>query len=268
MATMGQSDLQLYEKMNVRCDCLIANQNGTWDYQEEETPFGTVRMISSATKGVGINRNLALSNARGDILLLADDDVRYYDDTFTAVEEAFARLPDADVIAFGMDMTRKGKLSARRSEPCKRRNLWNSMRFGACRLAIRRSAVLKYGLSFSELFGGGCRYSCGEDTLFLQDCFRKKMKVYSHCHVLGTCARDESSWFSGYGEKYFFDKGAMLACGFKRTKHLIKWYYIWKFSKKTELPLRTVIQCTNEGIKAFREIKSFEEAMEERGMCL
>lgn len=265
MATMGQEDLQLQEKMNLQCNCLIANQNGAWGYQEKETPYGTVRMISSATKGVGINRNLALSNAKGDILLFADDDVRYYDGTLDAVEKAFRELPEADVIAFGMDMTRNGELSARRKEPCKRRHLWNAMRFGACRLAVRRSAVRKYNLSFTELFGGGCIYSCGEDTLFLRECFRKKVKVYSHSYVLGTCERDSSSWFTGYTDKFFFDYGALLMCAFPKGKHLIKWYFARKLSKKTGVAATKIISLMNEGIKAFSSLTPYGVKRKERG---
>jgi len=263
VATVGQKDLQLYEKMNVKCDCLIANQNGIWDYQEKKTATGTVRMISSDTKGVGINRNIGLSNAAGDILLLSDDDVRYYEGTFAAVQKAFEELPDADVIAFGMDMTRNGALSARSVDPCKRRHLWNAMRFGACRLAIRRSAIQKYCLSFSELFGGGCQYSCGEDTLFLRECFRKKMKVYSHSHILGTCERDVSSWFNGYTDKYFFDYGALLMCAFPRGKHFVKWYFAKKLKKKSGVAVGKIISLMNEGIKAFPALAPYSANRED-----
>jgi len=257
VATMGQSDFRLYEKMNLQCDCLIANQNGVWEYQEKETRFGKVRMISSDTRGVGINRNIALSNARGDILLFADDDIEYYDGTFDKIEEAFKELPDADVIAFGMDMTRGGKLSARRQETCKRRHLWNSMRYGACRIAIRRSSVLKHNLSFSEIFGGGCMYSCGEDTIFLRECFRKRMKVYSYNHVLGACARDNSSWFAGYSEKFFFDYGVLLSCAFPMGKHLVKWYFAERLRKRSGIALMRIVCTMNEGIKAFLSLNTY-----------
>lgn len=261
VATMGQKDFSLYDKMNLRCDCLIANQCGRWDYREQTTTTAKVRMISSDTVGVGINRNLALSNAKGDILLLADDDIVYYDGTLDAVAEAFVRFPDADVIAFGMDMTRKGELSARRLEPCKRRALWNSMRYGACRIAVRRSAVRKHSLSFSELFGGGCMYGSGEDTIFLRECFRKGLKVYSHSYVLGTCARDHSSWFKEYNAKFFYDHGAMLACAFPAGKQLIKWYFAWKLKKKTGVPLGKIIGWMKEGIRGFASLRPFEEPM-------
>ncbi len=259
VATMKQTDMSLRDRMNIRCDCLIANQNGTWGYQEEQTPTGITRMISTGTKGVGINRNLALSNARGDILLLADDDVCYYDGSLQAVEEAFKQFPDADVIAFGMDMVRNGQISAHRHEVCKRRRLWNSMRYGACRIAVRRSAVLRHALSFSELFGGGCPYGNGEDTIFLRECFRKKLKVYSHSYVLGTCIRDVSSWFTGYQDRYFFDYGALLMCAFPKAKHIVKWHFARKFKNKSSYPIMRIIKLMNAGIKGFPLLTVYSE---------
>ena len=52
-------------------------------------------MITTTTHGVGINRNLALFYATGDILLLADDDMVYADGYPEMVRKAFADWPDA-----------------------------------------------------------------------------------------------------------------------------------------------------------------------------
>ena len=258
VATMKREDCSLAEKMNIETNAVLANQCDRWGYDEADS--GRVRMISTATRGVGINRNMALQLSKADILLFADDDVTYYDGALQGVIEAFEQLPDADVILFGMDMTRDGEVYEQRRAPIRRARVWNSMKYGTYRIAVRRQAVRKHNIWFSTLFGGGCQYGCGEDSIFLCDCFRAGLKVYSHSHVLGTCAKDTSSWFSGYNEKYFYDRGAMLACAFKKTKHIIKWYYILKFSRKTDLPLRVVIEETNKGIRGFKTLECFENS--------
>ena len=260
VATMQQTDFSLVEKMNLRQNAVIANQCGKWSHAQQQTEFGMVRMLSSDTKGVGINRNLALQAAQGDILLFADDDMTYYEGELQGVIDAFKELPDADVILFGVDMTRNGQVYERRRCRVRRARLWNSMKYGTYRIAVRNQAIKKNNIWFSTLFGGGCQYGCGEDSIFLCDCFRAGLKVYSHCYVLGACAKDSSSWFSGFNKKYFFDRGAMLSCAFPKSKHLIKWYFIWKFSKKTELALITVIKQMNDGIRAYRDLRGFEEA--------
>ena len=248
---MNQTDGGLIEKMNLQADGIIANQCGRWEHQVFTTENGTVSMVSTDTVGVGVNRNLAISLASGDILLFADDDVCYYDGALQGVVEAFEQLPDADVIFFGLDMTRNGEVYEKRRDKIKRLRLWNSLRYGAARMAVRRSAITEKRLCFSTLFGGGCLYCSGEDTIFIADSLRAGLRLYAHELALGTCAKDRSSWFDGFNEKYFYDRGAMLACAFPRLKHLIKWHYILKFAKK-KLPVKMVIKCINAGIRGFK----------------
>ena len=64
-------------------------------------------------------------------------------------------------------------------------------------------------LSFSLLFGGGARYSNGEDSLFIRDCIKKGMKVYKTPVTIGREQERESTWFSGYHKKFFFDRGVL-----------------------------------------------------------
>lgn len=257
MAAMGQTDCSLADKMNIQTNAVIANQCGQWGYHESAD--GRVRMICTDTKGVGINRNLALQLAQGEILLFADDDLTYYDPTLQGVIHAFRELPEADVIFFCLDYTRDGEIFDRRRHKTKRLRTWNSLRYGAARMAIRRSALEKARLSFSPLFGGGCRYSSGEDTLLILDCLRAGLRLYSHSYVLGKCAKDSSSWFTGYNEKYFYDRGAMLACGFPRLKGVLKWHYARKLSKKADVPVRQAAAWIQQGMTGYSGLQSYAQ---------
>lgn len=257
VATMGQRDCSLAEKMNLKTRVVLANQCGRWDYEEADQ--GRVKMLSTDTVGVGINRNFTLQLATADILLFADDDITYYDSDLTPVLDAFRQFPKADVIFFGIDMTREGKVFDKRRNKARRVHLWNALRYGAARMAIRREAVVKNRLAFTTLFGGGCRYGSGEDTILIRDCFRAGLKVYSHDYVLGACAKDSSSWFTGYHDKYFYDWGAIIACAFPRAKHLMKWYFTFKFRKKTKVPVKTIRKQINRGIRGFAGLQSYSQ---------
>ena len=251
VATMKRDDLSLADEMKITKAAVIANQCGRWDFEEKETEGGRVKMISTRTRGVGINRNLAIQLSGAQILLFADDDIVYYDGALQAVEDAFEELPDADVIFFAIDMTRNGKVFDPRRHHTRRLHIWNSLKYGACRMAVRRDAIMKKRLSFSQYFGGGAIYSHGEDSIFICDCLRAGLKVYSHKSVLGACAKDSSTWFSGFDEKYFFDQGAMLACAFPLAKHFVKWYFIMKLKKRSGRPMGVIMKHMNEGIRAF-----------------
>lgn len=259
VATMHQENLSIAERMNIKQNVIIANQCNTWQYDELQRDYGTVQMISSATTGVGRNRNLALQLAQADILLFADDDVSYYDGTLQGVIDAFDELPDADVIFFGLDITNKGVVKAHHQDKKKRLHFWNSLKYGAPRMAVRRAAITESRITFSHLFGGGSLYGSGEDSLFILDCFRSGLNVYAHPYVLGTCAEDSSSWFTGYNEKYIFDIGAFVAAAFPNAKHFMKFYYIKKIYKKTNIPLRSILSYMNMGIAAYRQQCTFSK---------
>ncbi len=235
VATMHQNDFSLVHQMNIRCDAILANQAECENRQVQNFTFGKVTMITTAQRGVGRNRNTALDSATSDILLFADDDVIYQNDMPMAVTEAFQSNPDADVIIFSMDYTRNGQLIEQRHLQKHRMHLYNSLRFGAVSIAVRRSSMEKAGIRFNENFGGGCKYSSGEDSLFLRDCYRNRLHVYSHDYVLGRCARDSSSWFTGYNKKYFFDKGVLMGCLFPRFSYLMTLYFAIRFKRKTEI---------------------------------
>lgn len=258
VATMKQQDLSLAERMNLRADAIIANQHDKSETVEALTEYGKIKMITTPTRGVGLNRNIALTAADADILLFADDDIIYYDNALEEVKRAFSALPDADIIFFGLDMTRDGKIYERRRHPIKRLHLYNSMRFGGARIAIRRDALMRARLSFSRLFGGGCIYGSGEDSLFIRDCFRAGLRVYSHSVVLGKCAKDSSTWFEGFNEKYIFDKGAWMACAFPRGKHLLKWHFIRRIAKRAGLSLGQTAKIFNRGMKAYKTLATYQ----------
>lgn len=258
VATVDQQDISLAERMHLDRNALIANQCGSWDYSQ--TLDGRVRMISTDTRGVGVNRNLALQMAKADILLFADDDIAYYDGALDAVEKAFEQLPKADVIFFGIDMTRNGEVFDKRRNRVKRLHLWNSLKYGACRMAVRREAIAQKRIGFSTLFGGGCIYGSGEDTVFIRDCFRAGLKVYAHDAVLGACAKDSSTWFNGYTDKYFFDRGALLACAFPRLKGFMKWYFAIKLAKKSGVFLGRINLQMRKGMRAFSTLTPYDAA--------
>lgn len=259
VATMHQTDWSLAQKMNIRCDAVLANQADRNEIQVRED----LTMITTTTRGVGLNRNIALLAADAEILLFSDDDVVYYDDMPQAVCDAFRENPKADVLIFGMDITRNGKVTERRHLSNKRLHVWNSMRFGTCRIAIRRSRAVQYLLTFNQNFGGGCPFSSGEDSLFLKACFDAGLKVYSHEYVLGTCAKDTSTWFVGHNEKYFYDKGVLMRHLFPKCPRLMALYFGIRFKRQTEIGALRRVRLMLAGVRGGKNMVRYKDAYEE-----
>lgn len=207
---MHQIDFSKYHAMNLHdCDVVFANQADAFSYHEMMVGTNSVKMLTTATIGVGKNRNLALAMASDEILLFADDDLQYESDMVKIVKQAFHRFPDAEMIVFGIKYKKDGKEFKCRIPKTGKLPFFKALRYGTCAFAIRRCSVLKHNLHFTELFGGGCVYSYGEDTDFIVQCFRKHIKIYSYGEVIATTSKDSSTCFTGYGRKYFFDKGAL-----------------------------------------------------------
>ena len=208
--TMHQNDFSKYYEMNIHgCDVLFTNQADQFSYQELIVGHNSLKMLTTATVGVGKNRNFALELSSGEILLFADDDLIYEPDMSKIVRKAFEEFADADMIVFGTKYTADGKVYKYRKPKTGKLSFFKSLRYGTYAIAVRRKSVLMHNIHFSELFGGGCIYSYGEDTDFIIQCFRKHLKIYAYGEVIASTSKNASTCFSGYGEKFYFDRGAL-----------------------------------------------------------
>ena len=77
---------------------LIVNQ--TEEKKLLVSDFPSIRVINSFEKGLSKSRNLALKNAIGKIVLIADDDVVYKKDFDTKIVQAHNRYNNKAAISF------------------------------------------------------------------------------------------------------------------------------------------------------------------------
>lgn len=251
IAAMNQRDASLYQAMNLRTDAIIANQSDGWDCRNYQFEHGKCTLVTTPERGVGRNRNQALLKSSADILLLADDDLVFFEDYPATVAKAFKEMPEADLIIFALASSPDARDLAAPVSRVKRVRIFNFMRYGAPGVAVRRASLLKANLWFSLLFGGGAPYSHGEDTLFLREALRKSLKIYAYPQAIATVNTSNSSWFTGYHEKYFFDKGALLANIYPLARYLYIPYFALKFRSRSPIGLFSIVRNMTRGIKAF-----------------
>jgi len=257
VATMSQKDLSKYNEMNIQTDAVFANQDDRYDYLEEVINGNTVKMITTAQRGLGKNRNIALSHAKADILMLADDDLVYMDGYRENVLNAFSEIKDADIIIFNYDTNSERK--PRKNKTIKRVRLWNFTKYGTCRIVIKRKAIMKCNINFALLFGSGSLYNSGEDSLFLRECLKKGLKIYTHPYKTSDVDTRTSTWFKGFDEEYFFNKGAWLAAAFPILKYLGALFFTFKIKKRTDFCYKKIIKLLFLGIKGYEDIVSYKE---------
>jgi hypothetical protein len=199
--------------MNIQTNAVVGNQYDRNEITEFEYRDHRIKWMSFNERGVGLNRNNTLMRANADIVMFADDDMVFVDNYETIVKEAFEKIPQADVIIF--DLIYSGKVR-RPITKIKRLSAKACMRFGTARISAKLNSLKIYGISFNLLFGGGSPFSCGEDSLFLMDCIRKKLKIYSYPVVIAKMRDRDSTWFKGHNDKFFFDKGILFSLLFPR----------------------------------------------------
>lgn len=254
VAAMNQKDFSLIERMNIKTDVVIANQCGRGTVEERIIDGHRVVMISTPTRGVGKNRNFGLAFAEGDILLLADEDVTYCDEMPHILEEAFRHYRNADLIVFGFQFSKNGLVYSTRIPKNGRLPFHKALKYGTYAIAVRRKSILKKSILFSELFGGGCIFSHGEDSDFIIKCYLRGLKVYGYGEVIGCTAKDVSTCFEGYGEKYFYDTGALAKHSFGILAFPYMLYMAYRTQKLASIQFRKKISLMKHGYDSFEDL--------------
>lgn len=207
VAAINKDEIKLSNEMNINSDAIIANQGSAFGYVRYKHRGYDVEAYSFAEKGVGLNRNTALMRASADIVLFSDDDIVYEDDYRDKVLKEFEKNPKADMILFNVNVSPERKTYE--ITDYGRVRWYNCGRYPTYSMAVRLNRIRENNISFSLLFGGGAKYSNGEDSLFIRDCLKKGLKVYKAPVQIGTERETPSTWFEGYTEKFFYDRGVL-----------------------------------------------------------
>ncbi len=254
VSTMHQTDHSLLQKMNIRTDAIVINQCDRNEIEEFDYNGHQIQWLSLKERGVGLSRNSALARATADILLFADDDVIYDDQYSERVLNFFEKNPSVGLAVFHLE-----SLNADRPEHTIGKNhrlrWYNCLRYGACRIAVRRECLVHNNVWFSLLFGGGAIYQAGEDNLFITNCIQKGIRCMACKERIGVVKQETSTWFKGYNEKYYGDRGALFAALYGRLGYLI--LFLFETKKRHSAPgfgLRKRLQLGYAGIKQYLSI--------------
>ena len=207
VAAMNQNDHSLLDKMNIQSDVIVRNQCNYNSIEKFDYNGHSATYLNFAERGVGLNRNNALMRATGDICLFADDDMVYVDNYCDIILDAFKQFPDADVIIFNLAEEIPTRYVIKNVEKI---GYLNYLRYGTARVAFKLKSVRENGIYFNQCFGGGTEHCHGEDNIFLADCLKAKLKIYAVPKTIAKLTEErESTWNSGYDEKYLIDQGCL-----------------------------------------------------------
>lgn len=233
VATMSLTDIiGLCDKMHIASDALIINQSDCVKYECLFYHGYKIECYTFAERGLSRSRNNALLRCTGEILCIADDDMVYTDTYREDIINEFQKHPEADALVFNvtaLNDERSGKPIEKYARVGKR----ESREYGSVHIAIRKRALIGKNVYFNTLFGSGATYSCGEDTLFLKELIEKDLKLYKTPIRIASVDMSDSTWFKGYNEKYFKDKGALIEAAYPRCSYLLAILQSVRNSKKS-----------------------------------
>ncbi|MFI3236932.1 MAG: glycosyltransferase family A protein [Lachnospiraceae bacterium] len=241
---------KLIQKMNLQSAAIIVNQCDRYGVEQ----IGNICTFHMDERGVGLSRNHALMRASKEIILFGDEDIEYVDGYEQLVIQEFEKYPKADGLLFEVDVDASRRTY--HNDTFGRVGLLTCGRYPAYSMAFRTKKLRKAGTSFSLLFGGGAKYSNGEDSLFLRDCIKKGMKLYKTPVRLGVEVPRPSTWFTGYHEKFFVDRGVLFHFLYGNLAPV--WAFRFAFFKRSEMcqdiPWKKAFAFILKGIKEGKNI--------------
>lgn len=254
ISAMHADPAALVRRMRIDSDAILIDQTDRFAY--EELPCGDycIKCYHMNERGVGLSRNNALLRADGDLCLFSDEDIVYEDGYRERVLAAFAQYPQADLLLFNIDVCPERRTY--HIERFGRVHQYNCGRYPTYSIAARTGRLHAAGVTFSLLFGGGARYSNGEDSLFLRDCLARGLRIYRIPVTLGREeAEGRSTWFSGYHEKFFRDRGVLYHFLYGPLARPLAWRFLLAHRGQMcrEIPVRQAYRLMCGGIREAKE---------------
>lgn len=148
----------------------LQQPNGKVSIPQKITNRQDFRIIPSATRGIAVNRNLALFGADAPIAMITDDDVVYTEEDYLTVIQLFEERPTTLAIS-----TRYRSANYPKTYPDKEFD-WREDRrhyhLTAFELAVRPQ-LIREKIRFNEHFGFHTDFLGGEDDIFYYEAIRR-----------------------------------------------------------------------------------------------
>ena len=225
LSTMNQKDHSILKKARIQSDAIVINQAHAFKKEHLKYMDHNIQFLTFDEHGVGLSRNNALIRSDADIIVFGDEDIEYVDQYESIILDEFKNNPKADMIVFNVpsrNPERATYMIPRKS----RVRLFNSLRYGAVKMAVRTDKLKQKNIYFSLLFGGGAIYSSGEDSIFIYSVLRSGLRVYACPSIIGYVSQQDSTWFKGYSDKYFRDKGVLYGYLSPKFAYLLGIQYV------------------------------------------
>ncbi len=260
ISTMNQDSLDFLVPMfpflhfsNFRI--LIINQTQVGKKLESE--YTNIRVVNSFEKGLSKSRNLALENAVGKILLIADDDVICQEGFSTKIINAYNQFPDAAAINFCAIKSDESLMKEYPKHSKTNLNAFDIFNTSSIEMTLNMAVLDKTGIHFDEKFGLGGMFEMGEEAIFLFDLKSKKQQLVFEPEVIVQHLELTSSSKKSIEEKYYI-QGALYTRIFK--SNYIYWIFVKLFFDLKQRKIRfgelkSALKSSKKGHQKFEKLQ-------------
>lgn len=235
---------------------LIINQTQT--EKELISIYSNIRVINSSEKGLSKSRNLALANAVGKILVIADDDVVYQQGFIAKIVKAYNQFPEAAAINF-CAVKSDGSLMKKYPDHSKTNlNAFDIFNTSSIEMTLNRSLLDKTKIRFDENFGLGGVFEMGEEAIFLFDLKNEKQQLVFEPEIIVKHREPTSSNKKNITEKYYI-QGALCTRIFKSNYIywiFVKFFFDLKQHKLRFAELKSVLKSSKQGHQKFEKLQN------------
>lgn len=226
LSCMHEKGNEIIDTSNIKSSAVIVNQcNDEKEYVVNRNGSNIV-WIDSTERGLSRSRNMAILKSNADICLIADNDEFFDDDLEIKVLEAYNNLSDADVIIFRL--SNKGTKLKNNIYKLKRLEM---LRVCSLQISFKRQRILEKNIRFDIKLGAGTGNGAGEENKFLLDCYDAGLKIYYYPVNIASMRENESTWFNGFNEEFFYKRGIVTRyiLGFWLSLLYAIYYLLFKY---------------------------------------
>lgn len=202
LSCMNLNGEDIVGRSNIVSDTLVVNQCNEDGFYEENRNGKKIRVFSVNDKGLTKSRNFAISHSNAEVCLLCDDDESFKKGYEKKILKAYDKIKDADVIIFKI-----GNQPNRFPDNVRRMNYFDLMHVSSWQISFKRESLEKNKIRFDENMGAGTGNGAEEEFKFLTDCRKAGLHIYYCPAVIADVAQTQSTWFKGFDEEFFVNRG-------------------------------------------------------------
>jgi len=255
ISTMNRKDLSFVDAMFPKLDLssyqlLIINQ--TKHKKDLVSEIEGIRVINAREFGLSKSRNLAIDNAIGDILVIADDDIEYLPGFDKTILQAYQTYDQASLISFQFltdppEYSKTYRLKSGYTRSYK-------LHLSSIEMTFNRKDIIKHKLKMNENFGLGSTFISGEEQIFYRLLLHKGLKV---AYVSQPIALHygESTGFNPAKSDFIKSKTAQMFLLHKYWAYLWLLKYVLFLYRKEHISFFEQIKAYKFGLKGIHEFQ-------------